>query len=204
MQYVISLMSLLKSIYPMHSSYRETYTKQDYTNIPWQNWEYEDCEFVGCNFSWVDISHTRFIDCRFIGCNLSNIQNVGTGWQDVDFEDCKILGVRFDAAQTFLFEIGARGCVFDYCSFSGMKMSRTVFTSSSWVDTDWSGTDISECVFDDCDMRGARYARTDMRWADFSSARDYIIDPEDNQVEGARFSLAGTPGLLTKYHIIIE
>jgi uncharacterized protein YjbI with pentapeptide repeats len=71
-------------------------------------------------------------------------------------------------------------------------------------ETDFTLCDISLCVFDECDFSGAVFENTILEKADLRTAFHYSIDPEINKVKKAKFSMAGLPGLLSKYGIHIE
>ncbi|MBE0539484.1 MAG: pentapeptide repeat-containing protein, partial [Ignavibacterium sp.] len=58
--------------------------------------------------------------------------------------------------------------------------------------------------FNDCDLRNAVFDNTNLSKCDFRKAYNYLIDPENNKISKAKFSIMGVPGLLTKYDIMIE
>lgn len=63
---------------------------------------------------------------------------------------------------------------------------------------------MSASVFDDCDLLNALFINTDLRTADFRTAYNFNIDPENNRMKGAKFNLNSVSGLLSKYQIKIE
>ncbi|WP_311316321.1 pentapeptide repeat-containing protein [Kaistella jeonii] len=63
---------------------------------------------------------------------------------------------------------------------------------------------LSSADFTDCDLSQTIFQNTNLEKADFRSAFNYTIDPENNRLKGAKFSLAGISGLLGKYQIKIE
>ena len=58
-------------------------------------------------------------------------------------------------------------------------------------------------VFDECELSGAVFNRTDLGSANFTTSYNYTIDPEINNLKKAAFSADGIHGLLTKYQISI-
>ena len=80
-------------------------------------------------------------------------------------------------------------------------MSKTLFKDCALKDSDFSATDLTQAVFDNCDLQGAVFNKTVLKGADFTSSYSFMVDPELNQMKGAKFSLDGLPGLLTKYDI---
>jgi uncharacterized protein YjbI with pentapeptide repeats len=65
-------------------------------------------------------------------------------------------------------------------------------------------TDLTQALFDHCNLRLAVFMNTNLSQADFLTSYDYVIDPEKNKIKKAIFSLEGVKGLLTKYDIRIK
>ena len=66
---------------------------------------------------------------------------------------------------------------------------------------DFGNTNISDSVFDKCNLLGALFERTNLEKADFSSVYNFELDPEDNRIKGAKFSKENVAGLLGKYGV---
>ncbi len=165
--------------------------------------EFEKCTFKNCNLSGSDFSQSVFSECVFIGCNLAGIKLRDTSVKDVIFKNCKVLGVNFSQCADFLFSVGFEKSVLNYAAFTGKKMSKTKFLQCSLKDSDFSGTDLTHAVFDNCDLQGAVFNKAILKSTDFTTSYSYMLDPELNMMKGAKFSLDGLPGLLTKYDIEI-
>ncbi len=71
-------------------------------------------------------------------------------------------------------------------------------------ETDFAEADLTNAIFDTCNLEQANFDRTTLEKADFRSSYNYTIDPEINRVKKAKFSVFGISGLLTKYDIEIE
>ncbi|WP_319800291.1 pentapeptide repeat-containing protein [Flavobacterium sp. N501239] len=65
-------------------------------------------------------------------------------------------------------------------------------------------TDLTEAIFDHCDLRRTVFIETTLNKADFTTSFNYTLDPEINKIKKAQFSLEGLQGLLSKYDIIIK
>jgi uncharacterized protein YjbI with pentapeptide repeats len=83
------------------------------------------------------------------------------------------------------------------------KMLNTKFTKTSLKETTFSMANLTGSIFDQCDLFGTVFNRTDLGGVDFSTALNYSIDPELNNIRKAIFSADGIPGLLTKHQIKI-
>lgn len=166
--------------------------------------EYENCTFNNCNFNENDFSNFRFIDCNFNLCNLTMITINKTIFQEVKFKDCKMLGIRFDTCSDFGLSISFESCQLNHSTFYKMKMKKTTFKNTQLVEVDFTETDLSNSIFDYCNMAGAIFNGTLLEKSDFRTSFNYTINPENNRLKKAKFSLQGITGLLNKYDILIE
>jgi len=165
--------------------------------------EFHDCVFKKSDFSNSGFLHCKFIDCTFEGCNLSMMKLDGTTLNNAVFKQCKILGVNFTPCQDFLFTVRFESCMLDYTSFMGKKMLKTFFIKTSLKEASFTGANLAGSVFDDTDLMDAVFNQTDLTGVNFTTAYNYIFDPELNIMRKAVFSLNGVPGLLSKYGIKI-
>ena len=188
----------------MEEIYGETFTQKDYTQQPLVKGEYEDCHFESCNFSESDLSGCVFLECTFTGCNLSLVKLGSTAFREVAFKDCKMLGMRFDQCNKFLFHITTENCNCNNASFFQVRLAKATFRSTQFREADFSECDLGGSVFDQCDFSDAVFDQTVLEKADLRTSFHYSIDPEQNRIRQAKFSLAGLPGLLGRYQIEID
>ncbi len=166
--------------------------------------ELEQYHFVGCDLSEVNLSGLRFEDCLFERCNLTNARLGGAALHNVAFADCKLLGLNFGACQDMLFGVHFDLCQLRYASFAGKKLAGMRFGQCSLAEVDFTNADLSGVVFVGCDLAQAIFHDTQLVGTDFTTATNFSIDPEANRLTGARFALAGLPGLLDKYGLVVE
>lgn len=185
-------------------SENKTYTKVDFTEMPLQKGEYEGCVFINCNFSGIDLSETKFIDCSFTSCNLSLINLANTVFRDCLFKECKMTGLRFDDCNGYGLDFSFEHCQLNYSSFYKRKLRKIVFRHTLLREVDFSECDLTSSTFDHCDLTDAKFENTILEKADFRTSYNYTIDPENNRLRKAKFSLHEIIGLLRKYDIEIE
>jgi uncharacterized protein YjbI with pentapeptide repeats len=166
--------------------------------------EFEQFHFIGCELAEADLGGLRFEECLFERCNLTAAKLGGTALQNVAFADCKLLGVPFAACQDMLFGVHFDGCQLRYASFGGKRLAGTRFEKCTLDEVDFTNADLSNASFAGCDLTRATFHDTMLAGADFTTATNYALDPEANTLTGARFALAGLPGLLTKYDLVLE
>ncbi|MDB4925189.1 pentapeptide repeat-containing protein [Mucilaginibacter sp.] len=165
--------------------------------------EYNNCLFKKCDLSNSDFMKCKFIDCIFDNCNLSMMKWSRSTLSNVVFKQCKILGVNFSLCEDFLFSVRFESSILDYSSFMNKKMLKTYFIKSSLKEVTFSQANIAGAVFDQSDLSGTVFSQTDLSSVNFSTALNYTLDPELNNINKAIFSADGLPGLLSKYNIKI-
>jgi uncharacterized protein YjbI with pentapeptide repeats len=94
--------------------------------------------------------------------------------------------------------------VLRHSSFYRASLPGTVFAHAQLIDTDFTGSDLTACVFDHCALTGARFEQTILEKADLRTAYGYTINPNVNRIKKARFSASGLAGLLLQHDIVIE
>lgn len=182
----------------------KTFEKMEYAAFGGEGDEFEACRFQGCEFSSAGLGGTLFSGCRFESCNLSLAVMKGATLKDVVFSHCKLMGIDFSACNKFLFSPSFHHCMMHYTLFAALNLRKMRFEHCDLREADFSGSDLSGAVFEACDLPGTVFYRTLLENADLSTARYYSIDPEQNSIRGAHFSLPGVVGLLDKYGIRID
>lgn len=182
-------------------------TKQVITNITFskdasgQN-EFEFCEFVNCIF--LDLSLLNFIDCDFKNCNLSNIKSTGARLQNCSFKDCKLLGADFSGAKDPTLELHFDACNLDYSSFDKKKLNRSSFKNCRLHNNNFTQADLSKSQLMECDLFECLFSNSNLAGVDFTTCRNFMIDPEANAIKGAKFLSSQLAGLLYRYDIVID
>jgi len=182
----------------------KTFTDINYADKILRNREFVKCEFIKCDFSKSDLSQNDFVDCHFVQCNFSMTIVNKTGFKDVTFSGCKILGVDFSKCSKFMFSFFFEHCQINYSTFYGTKLRKTKFTDCALKETDFEEADLTAAIFHNCDLSGAIFVRSILEKTDFSTAKNFGIDPEINKMKQAKFSNSGLSGLLLKYNLDLD
>jgi fluoroquinolone resistance protein len=88
-------------------------------------------------------------------------------------------------------------------TFFKTKIKNTVFKNTQLIDVDFTQADLTKSIFDNCNLEGATFDHTVLEKSDFRTSYNYIIDPDNNKIRRAMFSVSGIVGLLAKYDIDI-
>lgn len=184
----------------MTTFYQGTYEK----SVSLERGEYEDCTFKNCNFANQFLNGYTFENCSFTDCNLSNANIQNSSFRQVHFERCKLLGIHFNTANPFLFEVYFTESQADFSSFYQCNLKSSKFNKSQFVSVDFSDSNLSGVSLNSCDFKNAIFNNTNLEKADFSTANNFEINPERNKIKHAKFSLQGLQGLLQHHKIIIK
>ena len=182
---------------------QQLFARQDYSTVPLAMGEYDTCNFRDCNFSGSDLSGFSFLDCTFAGCDLSNAKLKNSAFRETIFKECKMLGLRFDDCNQVGMTVRFESCLLDHASFYQVKLNHTVFLSTSLQEVDFTESDLKNVILDHCDLANATFNHTNLERADLSTALNYTINPENNRLRGAKFSLPAVVGLLNSFQIEI-
>lgn len=182
----------------------KTFQQVDYSEKALRNREFVRCHFVGCDFSKADLRTNDFEDCTFETCNLTMANLQGVGLRNILFKDCKVMGVDFSALNKFMFSFSFESCQLNYSIFYGTKLKKMQFVNSSLREVDFSEADLSGSTFSECDLLGATFSGTNLEKVDFRTATNVILDPDNNKMKKAKFTIHQLEFLLSKYQLDIE
>jgi len=176
----------------------------DYSEKTLSDSEFYKCDFKNCNFTKSDLSDTDFIECTFTDCNFTLGILKNSGFKNIQFNNSKLIGIDFSVCNNFLFTVHFYECHLDYSTFHSKKMRNTDFINCTLKQVDFTEVDLTASVFKNCDLSNATFNHTILDKVDFRTSVNYTLEPSNNKIKKARFSLKGLPGLLSSYDIDIE
>ena len=169
-----------------------------------QKGEYEKCVFKNLDLSNKKLFEMRFFDCEFIHCNLSMANIAQTVFSGCQFTACKMLGLHFDHCSAFGLSFNFTECNLSHSVFYKLKIPKTQFISCLLHECDFTDADLNTSLFNDCDLLHSKFERTILEKANLSTAINYSIDPDQNKIKKAKFSLPEVLHLLDKFGIVID
>ena len=140
----------------------------------------------------------------FRNCNISNLNTANSRLQNASFFDCKLLGLNFSKAIDFALELHFENCILDYASLDSKKLNKSSFKNCKIHNANFTQADLSKSTFLNCDLHESLIANTNLATVDFTTCKNFLIDPEFNNIKKAKFLLHDLPGLLYRHDIIIE
>jgi len=98
--------------------------------------------------------------------------------------------VHFENCSKLLFGADFENCILNLSSFHSLKLKSTIFKNCNLQEVDFSDTDLTSSIFDNCDLSGAVFRSTILEKVDFRTAYNYSINPENNRISKAKFSMS--------------
>ena len=181
---------------------------QEYERLDFKNeklvTEYENCHVRGCTLSNMNLGGIIFSECEFEDCDFSSSVLTGTSFRDCSFRNCKLLGLRFEECSDFLLSFKFDSCDLSFSSFFQLKLKKIQFYKCKLEQVEFSGADLTGAILTGSNLNNATFRNSILEGADFRQSHNLSIDPEQNRLRNAKFTLKDLPGLLSKYHLKIS
>ncbi len=180
------------------------YNNQIFTQEFFNLKEFECCTFNDCNFSKCSFVGVSFIDCTLNNCVLDQAKIGNVAFRNAIFNTCQIREVNFAMCDKFIFAITFNECILDFSKFYTLKIKGTSFLDCSLIAVDFMATDLTEVIFDNCDLYRSEFDKAIANKVDFQTSYNYTIDPSKTKLKKAIFSLKEVKGLLFKHDLLIK
>jgi fluoroquinolone resistance protein len=162
--------------------------------------QFFDCGFSDCTFTESVFQKCRLANCVFQACDLSLLQVPESVFSTTRFEDSKIIGVNWaqaDWPSTGLWKPPEFvNSIISHSTFIGLSLEGMLIKDCVALDVDFREADLSHADFTGTDLSRSLFKDTNLTEADMSQARNYEIDPGQNILKGAKFSLPEAMSLL--------
>ncbi len=165
---------------------------------------FDDCSFSSCRFREMSLNGTAFRSCRFSACELALLKFSGLHLSDASFSGCKLLGLNFADCGKLGLSAFFSECLLDSLVFYGNVLKRSRFLKSRLANCDFIECDLRETDFSGSSFERTSFQKCEFAKANFTTARGYSIDPLNNKVSGARFSLPEAASFLGYLGIKLE
>lgn len=169
--------------------------------------DFFECTFTHCTFIETQLKKCRFVNCTFNSCDLSLGKLPESIFIETSFHESKIIGVNWAQAGGPATDLGVpinfRKSTLNHCTFIGLKLQGIQIISCQAVNVDFREADLSNADFSGSDLSESLFIHTKLSGADFSQARNYMIDPGLNELKKAKFSLPEAMALLYNMDITL-
>ena len=165
-------------------------------------------EFYGCTLRSARLGGATlrrwvFEDCRFEDCDLSNAVLTGCVFQRCVFQGCRLVGVDWREASPLTFEAEFCECALGLSNFAGMGLVGLQLVRCDCTEADFTEADLRDAAFPGTKLAGALFEQTRLEGADLSQAFGDAVDPLQNRVKGAKFSVEAAIRLAGRFGITV-
>jgi len=168
---------------------------------------FEGCRFINVNFFESQFNRCKFIDCEFNNCNLSAAQFKASSLSTVTFFESKVTGVNWAMLNWPHIRLSSPfqfyNSIISYSSFYGLELQELVIEACIAHEVDFREADLRRANFKLTDLEKSQFVHTKLYAADFTEAHSYSIDPSQNDIRKAKFSLPDAIHLLDGFDIEI-
>jgi uncharacterized protein YjbI with pentapeptide repeats len=181
-----------------------TFTDISFAEYKLAKHTFEKCVFKSCHFNEMSLGDCCFISCVFEGCDFVLVKLEHTTLNSVRFDKCRLLGINFSGCNKFGFLPDFKGCLLDSTVFCENSLKKGSFSSCDIRNCDFMECDMRETAFDHSVFEQTNFQKCNLEKADFRSAVAYQIDPLNNKLAKARFTLPEAQSFLGFLGITIE
>ena len=164
---------------------------------------FDDCTFVKCDFSKSIMHSCKFTECKFVNCDLSLSLLKSCTFNDVIFENSKLIGISWSSCQE-PFEVRFDSCNISQNSFHVMDLRQMKFINSLIQDCGFEECNLEKALFDNCNLAQTVFIKNNLKKANFETSKNYLIDPKQNDIQNAMFSLPEALSFLSLLPIEIK
>lgn len=164
---------------------------------------FDDCTFIKCDFSKSLMQNCKFTECKFVNCDLSLSILKSCTFNDVIFENSKLIGISWSSCQE-PFEVKFESCNISQNSFHLMDLRQMKFINSLIKDSGFEECNMEKTLFDNCDLQLSSFIKNNLKKANFVTSKNYLIDPKQNDLTKASFSLPEALSFLSLLPIEIK
>lgn len=195
-------------ILSQHEFYDKHFSNLDLEKIELQNKTFENCYFDKINFSEAKIIACKFVDCEFEFCNLTAAQINQSSFSEVIFDECKLIGINWIQAKWPSIQLTSpikfyRSNI-SHSSFYELDLTEIVIEECKAQQVDFREGDFSDGVFTLTDFEGSLFMHSKLHAADFIDAINYSINPLENDIRKAKFSMPDAINLLHSFEIELQ
>ena len=150
--------------------------------------EFDNCTFKNCIFAETTFQYCKFITCSFENCDLSLLKVKSSVFNDVRIKECKAIGIDWSLCDK-LFAVTFDSSNINMSSFYSVNLIHSKIISCLANEVDFSQSNLEVVDFQDTDLLHSTFNNTNLKCTDLSMARNYLIDPEFNNLKKTKVSI---------------
>lgn len=185
---------------------RETFTGLKLRDHTLRYEEFTECIFDNCDFDQLRLIGCKLIDCVFSKCSITNPVFDSCTVTSNDFIQCHLLGINWESLSAGFVSPLHRmeSCQLKYNNFVGSSYPKFTFSGNDILESLFADCNLSRSQFTGCHLDQTEFFRCDLRGTSFDSADGYVIDLTNCKLKGAVFSFPEVVNLLNGLDIIIQ
>jgi len=186
----------------------KTYTDLDIKGEHFENVHFDNCSFNHCILNETKFTGAKFTECSFKACSLNLIKLPGSSFIETQFNECKMTGINWTQIRfpyvTLESPLFITNCDISFSSFYELKLPNITMTYCKAHEVDFRGADLSSGDLSGSDLYLSEFGKTNLKGTDLRTCTNYRINPTENIIEKAYFSMPEAISLLSTFNINID
>lgn len=187
--------------------YEQNFSRLSCPSITVEDKLFEGCRFIDATFSESQFIRCKFVDCEFNNCNLSAVQFKSSSFNNITFFESKATGINWTMLNWPHIRLSCPfqfyNSIISHSSFYGLELDELIIEACIAHDVDFREASLRRANFKRTDFEKSQFVHANLYAADFTEAHSYSIDPTQNNIKKAKFSLPDAIHLLDGFEIQI-
>jgi len=188
--------------------YDHRFSNLNIPNIIVEKKRFEGCHFINVNLSESKLIRCKFVNCEFVNCNLSTVEFDASTLTEITFSESKTMGINWTKLNWPHIKLHSSlqfyKSILNHSGFYGLELKELVIEECTAHDVDFRTADLSYADFRLTDFEKSQFVNTNLYAADLTEAYNYRIDPTQNNIRRAKFSLPDAIHLLDAFDIEVN
>lgn len=173
---------------------KETYIEKNIIQSYFENYKFIEVNFIDCIFEDIIFENSTINLTKFNGCKFDNVK----------FKNCEIIGVNFSELSKFILDFSLEGTLIKYCTFIKLDLKKLKFIRNIIEETSFEECNMKEIIMENNKFKEVYFKNCDMRKGNFKDCSNLQVNPLNNNLKNAIFSLDSGILILKELGIKIE
>ncbi len=165
--------------------------------------EFDNCTFKNCKFNETTFQFCRLTESIFEDCDLSLIRIKDSVFNDVNIVNSKAIGINWSLCGQ-PYSMNFTNSNISMSSFSQVDLRHSNIISCIAHEVDFYKTNLEKANFANTDLLNATFGDTNLKNTDLTSAINYMINPNMNNINQTKVALPEAVSFLKFFDLKIQ
>jgi len=183
--------------------YDEVFENINIKNEILKSKEFDCCIFKNCKFNETIFQFCKLTECTFENCDLSLIIIKDSIFNDVNIINSKAIGINWSSCGQ-PYSMNFTSSNISMSSFAQVDLRHSNIISCIAHEIDFYKTNLEKVNFSNTDLLNSTFGDTNLKNTDLTSAINYMINPNMNNINQTKVSLPEAISFLKFFNLKIS